>query len=306
MLEYGYDTNSFSLALRGLAGVGHLLLIGGALSLSRRAPLVAFGVLFFYIAHSVESGVIPIRDLVFEHRNYFPMVGVSVVVAASLSSFANHYETRQRQLIGACLIVLTLLSATTYQRNELWNDPEAFLKHDVVESGGAPRALHNLASWYQNDGQFEKALATMRVLVKVNEGGLSLTHTTTYIAVLLNVGLFSEVLDLTEKLLERASNNYERAIMLRYMGTAFTGLADDQAAVDTFEDAMRTLQLDYDSGLAYGYSLIQVGRVSDAFAHIRSMRQRFGDREKLGLLAKEADRALMQQRASQAAGVPTQ
>ena len=296
MLEYGYDMNSFSLFSRYLAGTAHLLIITVALWLGRRFPLVTFSILFFYIAHSIESGLIPIRDLAFEHRNYFPMLGVSLLLGLGLRTALLNLPSGRAQLLGLSVLICSLLSWTTFERNELWSNPEEFLKHDVEQSAGSARALHNLASWYQNNGQYDMALATMRALVRANEGGLSLTHTTTYISVLLNVGLYSDVLGLASKILERASNNYERAIMLRYMGTAFTGLADDEAAVDTFEEAMMTLQLDYDSGLAYGYSLIQLGRISDAFEHIKEMRQRFGDREKLALLAREGDRALRQRR----------
>ena len=301
MLEYGYDVDSFSILSRMLAGAIHLAIIGSALWVSRRFPLMAFGILFFYIAHSVESGLIPIRDFAFEHRNYFPMLGASLLFGLGLSAVLNRYPLQKKRVIATTVVIFGALSWATYERNALWAKPEEFLKHDVEQSAGSARALHNLASWYQNDGQYDEALATMRQLVKVNDGGLSLTHTTTYIAVLLNVGLFNDALDLTSKILERASNNYERAIMLRYMGTAFTGLADDEAAVDSFEEAMMTLQLDYNSGLSYGYSLIQVGRISDAFEHIKEMRRRFGDREKLSLLVREADIALSQRRAEQAA-----
>ena len=37
---------------------------------------------------------------------------------------------------------------------------------------------------------------------------------------------------------------------LRQYGTVLTGKADDEAAVDVFEEAMQLAPLDYDSGLA--------------------------------------------------------
>jgi tetratricopeptide (TPR) repeat protein len=235
------------------------------------------------------------------------MVGISIALASSSNWLLNNLPQYKKYIVGASLVLLAAFSLVTYDRNKFWSTPEKFLEHDVQLSGGSPRALHNLASWYQQDGQYDKALDTMRELIKANDGGLSLTHSTTYLAVLLNVRLYNDVLDLTEKLLDFSANSYERAIILRYMGTAFTGVADDEAAVDSFEEAMRTLQLDYDSGLAYGYSLIQLGRVGDAFKHIESMRQRFGDRTKLRMLAKVADTALQNQRAVEAAAdVPDQ
>jgi hypothetical protein len=42
--------------------------------------------------------------------------------------------------------------------------------------------------------------------------------------------------------------------------------------------------LDYDSGLAYGYSLIQLGRLEEANKEINSLRMRFGERTRLRML----------------------
>ena len=63
-----------------------------------------------------------------------------------------------------------------------------------------------------------------------------------------------------------------------------TGKADDEAAADVFEEAMRLAPLDYDSGLAYGYSLIQLGRLEEANKEINALRMRFGERTRLRML----------------------
>lgn len=300
MLEYGYDSTSFSLSLRTYAAVGHFLILSGAIWLSRRVPLVSFGVLFFYVTHSVESGVIPIRDLVFEHRNYLPMLGICIALLGAVNCVLTRAPHWRISVLGCAITTCVFLSWLTYDRNDLWTKPEEFLLHDVRLSDNSPRALHNLASWYQQAGQYDKALTTMRSLITANGGSLSLTYTTTYLSVMLNVGLHEEVLDLAEKLLDFTTNRYERAIVLRYMGTAFVGVADDEAAVDCFEEAMGVLQLDYESGLSYGYALIQVGRIGDAFRLIDGLRRRFGEREKVRRLTKIADTALQRQRARDA------
>jgi len=48
-----------------------LCLIGLGLSQIRKRPLIAFGILFFFLNHIVESTILPL-ELVFEHRNYLP------------------------------------------------------------------------------------------------------------------------------------------------------------------------------------------------------------------------------------------
>ena len=60
--------------------------------------------------------------------------------------------------------------------------------------------------------------------------------------------------------------------------------AEDEVAAAEFEEAMRFSPLDYDSGLAYGYSLIQLGRLIEAETLIRQLNSRFGNRTRLKML----------------------
>jgi Flp pilus assembly protein TadD len=46
--------------------------------------LIAFGILWFFITLSVESSVIPIVDVIFEHRVYLPSVGAFIAIAGSV------------------------------------------------------------------------------------------------------------------------------------------------------------------------------------------------------------------------------
>ncbi|HXX57700.1 MAG TPA: hypothetical protein VEI96_06840, partial [Thermodesulfovibrionales bacterium] len=46
--------------------------------------LIAFGILWFFTGLSIESSVIPIADVIFEHRLYLPAVGAFIAIATSL------------------------------------------------------------------------------------------------------------------------------------------------------------------------------------------------------------------------------
>ncbi len=61
--------------------IGHLFILSLAAYNFRRRPLVAFGIFFYYLAHAVESSLIPIRDVIFEHRTYLPNLGLAVLCA---------------------------------------------------------------------------------------------------------------------------------------------------------------------------------------------------------------------------------
>ena len=305
MLEYGITAGDFSPFARAFAGLCHLSIIVAALYYWRRAPLITFGVAFFYSAHAVESGVFPIRDLAFEHRNYLPMAGICIALGAVVTFLARRLTSWGLQLTAGATLVLSVFTWATYERNALWANQEAFLKHDVKFSNQAPRALNNLASWYQNEARYPESIEIMRQLLQRSDNQLTEPQVVLYLSILINVGLYDDAIEIADQLLDFTSNRYNRGQILRLMGIAFTGMADDQAAVDAFEEAMMTIQLDYESGLAYGYSLVQLGRVEDAFVLIKSHKERFGERPKLTMLARNADLALQRQRSQQrAAGEP--
>ncbi len=137
---------------------GHLSLIVVGFLLWRRAPLIAFGILFYYLAHLVESSFLPITDLAVEHRTYLPNAGLIIATVTGLAWFAN----RKGMLpVGVVAIsaVLILSGWLTYQRNELWRDPVAFMHRDVHLSPDVERAWTSLGKELMRRGRFNEALS---------------------------------------------------------------------------------------------------------------------------------------------------
>ena len=284
LLDYGVALHSFDTWVFLLAGLGHLVVLVLGLVVSRRLPLVAFGVLFFYAVHSVESGLIPIRDLAFEHRNYLPLFGVFFSAGAALIASTNHYPMALKRAKWLSIAILIFFAQATWARNQMWAEQETLLKQDVIYNPENVRALYNLALWYQRNDRYDQSMETMKALVKANNGQLNLLHATTYVATLIDLQLYDLALNLLDKLLESNMKPLARAAFLRQYATVLTGKADDEAAADVFEEAMRLAPLDYDSGLAYGYSLIQLGRLEEADKEINALRMRFGERTRLRML----------------------
>jgi hypothetical protein len=65
-------------ALLGLAGLGWIVW-----RTRNRAPLLAFGIVWFLIGHGLESTVLPL-EIAHEHRNYVPLFGIVLVGAWAL------------------------------------------------------------------------------------------------------------------------------------------------------------------------------------------------------------------------------
>ncbi len=153
-----------------LGAGGHVLVILTVIGFLRRYPLPAFGVLFYYLAHAVESSVIPIRDLLFEHRTYLPNFGLALTAAWGLSIWRPVRRIQSgwwRHAVTGCLIVA--LGFLTWQRNQLWRDPVAFWQANVRLEPESYRPWMELGNAYFDTGQIEEARRVARELVMVLE-----------------------------------------------------------------------------------------------------------------------------------------
>ena len=111
-------------------------LLSRARGTSSAGRLVSFGVFWFFIALSVESGVIPIPDVIFEHRVYLPSAGFFIAAVTLVFMGAQRLGRRRRgyeTLAVAILVaVVVALTAATYARNGVWRS-ETTLWEDVMK-----------------------------------------------------------------------------------------------------------------------------------------------------------------------------
>jgi tetratricopeptide (TPR) repeat protein len=139
------------LFLLGLALVGIYLLIR-----SPRFRLVGFGIVWFFVALSIESSIIPIHDVIFEHRVYLASAGfllAAVVLSAEVLG-------RRPMAAGlAAVLIVVVFAAATYRRNLVWQDELTLWTDVVAKSPNKPRARNNLATAYAKLGRFDEAEA---------------------------------------------------------------------------------------------------------------------------------------------------
>lgn len=104
-----------------------------AIALRTRAPSIFAGWFFFLVAHSVESGILPL-DLYFEHRNYLPSVGILLAIGGSYSLFLQLIAKKKMNSfrLGAITItgLLLILAFGTFSRAEVWAH-----KQSIIEQG---------------------------------------------------------------------------------------------------------------------------------------------------------------------------
>ena len=109
-------------------------------------PLLAFALLWYLVAHAMESSVFAL-EMVFEHRNYLPMIGVSVLLASLVLEVQERWSLSAGllgSLIGGVLISLLFL------RSAYWTDELRLAEHHFTHHPESARTRIHLASVYQD------------------------------------------------------------------------------------------------------------------------------------------------------------
>jgi len=116
--------------------------------------LISFGILWFFLTLSVESSIITIGHVIFEHRAYLPSVGIFM----ALSFFLAQRIPKKEIFTGLCIVIIMTLSVLTYQRNKVWSDGVLFWSDVVKKSPGLAKAYLNLGVAYADAGNDDQAL----------------------------------------------------------------------------------------------------------------------------------------------------
>lgn len=120
-------------------------LLAVALALRKRFPLLALGVLWFFSAHFLTSNVVPF-ELVFEHRNYFAILGVLLAVYDLLRRIPlRDGPGIMRAGVGAVLLGMMALCAI---RAATWGDPLLLASEMVRLNPNSARASNDLGEQY--------------------------------------------------------------------------------------------------------------------------------------------------------------
>lgn len=121
---------------------------------------VSFGIFFFFIALLVESSIIPIVDVIFEHRVYLPSVGFFIAVGSLYVHTLNRFRNKNFLRSGLMILfvfVLGICSYTTFQRNFVWQNEYTLWSDAVVKSPRKARVHYNLGVAAAEVGKWDQA-----------------------------------------------------------------------------------------------------------------------------------------------------
>lgn len=151
-MPFNYDTFEISrslldppatvLALSAIAG-----LLAWAWLWRRQRPVFACGVMLFFAGHFITSNIIGL-EMVFEHRNHFPLIGATLALGDLYAAAWKRWGFLQTWGATVVIPALVLVSLAGAVRAHAWGDPVRFAEYSVEIAPDSPRAWLNLGGTY--------------------------------------------------------------------------------------------------------------------------------------------------------------
>jgi len=225
-LDYDYPLYHSFFNVKVIAGFLFLLLfftsafLAANFAKKTKKPLLLMastGILWFFITLSIESTIIPIQDVIFEHRMYLPGAGLGLALATLIVYLAmgRGKKPSGRALLALVLIILIPLTALALRRALLWRDGIALYEDIVRKSPEKARAHNNLGTMYLQKGKLQKAMVEFRKTIALKPSFVVPYENVAKIYIL--QGRFLEAAEQYKKISNKAP---ERAIFYFNIGLA--------------------------------------------------------------------------------------
>ena len=154
----------FLVVLLAGAGIAYLRCRSRADKRGSVGRVAAFGVAWFFLLLAPTSSVVPLADVLMEHRVYLASLGVFLAAAVLVQSLAERLvRPSQPRLYTAALVCLCAgLTSATYCRVGLWRSKLALWSDCVAKSPLKARVHLGLGNALGKDGNIERAIAEFR------------------------------------------------------------------------------------------------------------------------------------------------
>jgi Flp pilus assembly protein TadD len=212
--------------------------------------LAGFGIIWFFIALSVESSIIPLPMPICEYRMYLPSVGLIIGIITVTFLLKEHFKIKLAFILVPFVIAIAVLSYATHARNELWNDNISLWEDIVQKSPRSALAHYNLGTMYSSNGLLDKAIEQYQIVLTMMPN-----HTGAYDKLGISYasqGQFDKAIEQFQAAL-RLKPDYAEAYY--NLALAYSSKGQFDLAIEQFKKALR-LKPDYaeaydDLGVAY-------------------------------------------------------
>jgi Tfp pilus assembly protein PilF len=147
-----------------------LLVKGGGGRLRALWRIVGFGGIWFFVTLSVESSIVPITDVIFEHRLYLPSVGFflsAVMICINYSKRVRSTSFKRAAIVVCAAIVVVTLSAATYARNRVWSSERLIWEDVLAKRPGNARGHAMIGAILAESGNVDEAISQFKTAIRL-------------------------------------------------------------------------------------------------------------------------------------------
>jgi tetratricopeptide (TPR) repeat protein len=241
----------------------------------KRNPL-GFAAIWFFAILSPTSSIMPLDELISEHRMYLPLAGLvaltivcgyeagrRLISRLPFSKTACHSIARYA---GFVLLVITVgvLAVLTFHRNSDYKSKVRIWADTVKKQPQNPRANYNLGHALAESGKYQEAIVYFQEAVKIKP---------TYFDALKNLAIVFTRINQPEK----AVSPLHKALIIRpdsadahySLGTVMVALGKPQEAVPHFLKVLETQWNNSDAHNNLGVALTMIGKQQEAIFYFR-------------------------------------
>jgi len=157
VFDYNYKLVTSFLDPKAWISLTALLgLIALAIVTFKKHRIISFGIFWFFLTIAIESSIIPLQDLIFEHRTYLPSFGFFLIFV-----YALYWLTSKNfKTIGLSILALVIVvnSVLTYMRNNVWKNEITLCTDSIKKSPGKGRPYNNRGDALVDEERYEEAL----------------------------------------------------------------------------------------------------------------------------------------------------
>lgn len=207
----------------------------------RRAPVVFFGIAWFFASLLPVSNIIPLQAIINERFLYLPSIGFCAILASpALCAQPALGKRMSRGIIIALLIIAALYGALTLHRNRDWRNSLSLWTASVKASPAAPTSRYNLGLELFFRQRYDEAIEHLKMACRLQEKFPS-AH-----GVLGNIYIAQEKYDDAIREFEIGLKQAPDDVRFRYglalawfkKGEIYAGRAETDAAAECFQKAM--------------------------------------------------------------------
>lgn len=138
-----------------------------AIFLFKKNRIFSFGIFWFFLTLSIESSIIPISDLIFEHRTYLPSFGFFLILSSGI--YLLLWNKYKYIAISVFTILIGGYSLLTYERNKIWKDDLTLWSDVISKSPNKARSYSARGNFLlRNEKKYSEALSDYNKAIELS------------------------------------------------------------------------------------------------------------------------------------------